>query len=152
MPLLRRVLAPLLAREVALHLRHGGLRASTVCLRYHARAYGSAQDESADKDGERKGASPKLDFSNTKEAFRSKRFSELLRHYLVYRSFSFNRLVDNSQMVHQCSGQTPTHTHYSSMISVHLVFPVDEDVTTFNGPQALQLVDEEDIVRPVCGW
>jgi len=117
MSLVRRVLAPLIAREIALHLRHGGLRASTVCPQYHARAYGSAQDECEDKDGEKIRARPRLDFSNTEEAFRSKKFSELLRHYLVYWSFSFNKLVDSSQKV-CCQSSTPTHLHSSNHIHV----------------------------------
>lgn len=136
MSLLRRVLAPLIAREIALHLRHGGLRASTVCPQYHARAYGSAQDEREEKDGKKIRARPRLDFSNTEEAFRSKKFSELLRHYLLYRSFSFNKLVDSSQKV-CCQSSTPTHlySHPTTHTCTHtqfqflgfcpFVFPVD---------------------------
>ena len=79
---------------MAVHLRH---RASTVyraLLRYHLRPYTSAAQEN--KDG---GKRPTLDFSNTVEAFRSKSMAELLRHYFVYKSFTFNTLVDNSQKV-----------------------------------------------------
>lgn len=40
-----------------------------------------------------------MDFGNTKEAYRSKKFSELLRHYLVLQVFSFKYLVDNNKTV-----------------------------------------------------
>ena len=40
-----------------------------------------------------------LDFSNTREAYRSKTFGELFRHYLVYKVFSYTSVVENSQRV-----------------------------------------------------
>lgn len=40
-----------------------------------------------------------LDFSNTKEAYRSKSFYELLRHYFVFKALSYQRLVDNNKTV-----------------------------------------------------
>ena len=40
-----------------------------------------------------------LDFGNTKEAYRSKTFSELLRNYVVFKIFSFKILVDNNKTV-----------------------------------------------------
>lgn len=40
-----------------------------------------------------------LDFSNTKEAYRSKSFAQLLRHYLVYKVFAYTSVVENSQRV-----------------------------------------------------
>ena len=40
-----------------------------------------------------------LDFSNTREAYRSKTLGELLRHYLVYQVFSYTSVVENSQRV-----------------------------------------------------
>ena len=38
-------------------------------------------------------------FGDTKEAYRSKSFLELLRHYVVFKSFTFNYLVDNNKAV-----------------------------------------------------
>lgn len=94
-PLLQNIVLHLsTAGRMAVHLRH---RASTVywtLLRYHARPYTSAAREH--KDGKKR---PTLDFSNTVEAFRSKSMTELLRHYFVFKSFTFNTLVDNSQKV-----------------------------------------------------
>ena len=40
-----------------------------------------------------------LDFSNTREAYRSKTFLELLRHYAVFKVFSYQLLVDNNKLV-----------------------------------------------------
>ena len=40
-----------------------------------------------------------VDFSNTKDAFRSKTFSDMLRHYVVYKAFSYDSLVDNAHKV-----------------------------------------------------
>ena len=42
-----------------------------------------------------------LDFSNTREAYRSKTFGELLRHYLVYKVFAYKLVVESSQRVRQ---------------------------------------------------
>ena len=39
------------------------------------------------------------DFSNTKQAFQSKRLSDLLRAYVVYKMFSYTSLVNNSDKV-----------------------------------------------------
>ena len=44
-----------------------------------------------------------LDFSNTREAYRSKTFRELLRHFLVYKVFSYTPVVENSQKVNSQS-------------------------------------------------
>jgi len=40
-----------------------------------------------------------LDFGDTKEAFRSKSFSELFRQYVVFKAFTFKFLVDNNKTV-----------------------------------------------------
>jgi len=40
-----------------------------------------------------------LDFGNTQEAYRSKTFVELLRHYAVFKIFSYQLLVDNNKLV-----------------------------------------------------
>ena len=91
---------------MAVYLRH---RVSTVyrtLVRYHVRPYTSAAQDN--KDGEKR---PRLDFSNTAEAFHSKSTAELLRHYLVYKSLTFNSLVDNSQKVWLVSSTTRACTN-----------------------------------------
>ena len=40
-----------------------------------------------------------LDFGNTKEAYKSKTFYELLRHYVVFKALSYQRLVDRNKEV-----------------------------------------------------
>lgn len=40
-----------------------------------------------------------LDFSNTEAAYRDRSFKEVVRTYLVYKSFTFNALVKNAQKV-----------------------------------------------------
>ena len=41
----------------------------------------------------------RIDFSNIQKAFRSKTTGELARHYLVYKLFSYDVLVNNSNTV-----------------------------------------------------
>lgn len=69
-------------RTTALPLR------SAVCGRHSSSAAGK-------KDG--RPCTPK--FGDTREAYRSKSFSELLRHYVVFKAFSFRYLVDNNKRV-----------------------------------------------------
>ena len=40
-----------------------------------------------------------LDFGNTREAYKSKTFLELLRHYAVFKLFSYQVLVENNEQV-----------------------------------------------------
>lgn len=47
---------------------------------------------------------PVPSFGDTKEAYRSKTFSELLRHYAVFKTFTFKYLVDNNKSVSGCVG------------------------------------------------
>ena len=42
---------------------------------------------------------PRPDFGDSREAYRSKSFSELLRHYIVFKVFTFKPLVDNNKTV-----------------------------------------------------
>lgn len=39
------------------------------------------------------------DFGDTREAYRSKSLSEMLRHYVVFKAFTFKPLVDNNKLV-----------------------------------------------------
>lgn len=41
----------------------------------------------------------RIDFTNTKEAFKTKSFSDLLRQFLVYNVFTIDALVNNSDKV-----------------------------------------------------
>lgn len=41
----------------------------------------------------------RLDFTNTKEAFKTKSTSDLLRQFVVYKAFTFDLLVNNSDKV-----------------------------------------------------
>lgn len=63
-------------------------RLGGVVLR--ARCYCSVQPPSGKEE---------LDFNNTKEAFRSKSFREVLRHWIVFKMLSFDTLVEHSQGV-----------------------------------------------------
>lgn len=40
-----------------------------------------------------------LDFGDTREAYRSRSFSELFRHYVVFKAFTFEYLVDHNKGV-----------------------------------------------------
>ncbi len=53
---------------------------------------------------------PTVDFTDTKKAYHLKSFSELLRHYLLYKIFGFKSLVRHSNKVSgptMCSHYTP---------------------------------------------
>lgn len=65
----------------------GAALSRPVCARHSHGAAGGSDGESH------------LDFGNTKEAYRSKSFSELLRHYVVFKAFTFKSLVDNNKAV-----------------------------------------------------
>ncbi len=47
----------------------------------------------------RDGQKRPLDFNDTREAYRSKSHFELLRHYAVFKLFSYQTLVDNNKLV-----------------------------------------------------
>ena len=49
-------------------------------------------------------------FGDTKEAYRSKSFLELLRHYVVFKSFTFNYVVDNNKAVSEVKKHVTTCT------------------------------------------
>jgi hypothetical protein len=40
-----------------------------------------------------------LNFEDTREAYRSMSFSELFRHYVVFKAFTYKSLVDNNKSV-----------------------------------------------------
>lgn len=48
------------------------------------------------------------DFSDTKQAFQSKRLSDLFRAYVVYKVFSYSTIVDSSDKVHSTSSARVT--------------------------------------------
>lgn len=75
----------------------GCFRSSLTVFRQQVRACSSTSNANTKK-GEGQEHIP-LDFSNTKEAYQSKSFREVLRHYVVFKSLSYDRLVDNSEKV-----------------------------------------------------
>lgn len=75
----------------------GCFRSSLTVFRQQVRACSSTSNANTKK---REGQEHiPLDFSNTKEAYQSKSFREVLRHYVVFKSLSYDRLVDSSEKV-----------------------------------------------------
>lgn len=78
----------------------GCLRAPPLAYRVVAVLKHNSSTASDSKPGSR--AEPSLvvpDFGDTREAYRSKSFSELLRHYVVFKAFTFKSLVHNNKSV-----------------------------------------------------